>query len=360
MEKIFKSFINSTSDIIFLKNGEFEHIFINDAFAEFVGMEKEEIIGKTTYELLPPNLAEQCRNSDKKALDSEEIIITEETLENQVYETKKFKVDLKENGIGLGGIIRDITERKKVEKILRKSERELKKLNRIKSEILDRISHELKTPLSSIKGFTDLLSLQYSDNLNKEMKYIIGEIKKGTERLESIIEEIIKASKLQEGRLHIEKNKLNITEVVERAIESIRGLMRSRDQTICLDIRENLITKGDKRKLLEVLENLLSNAIKYSPQGSNILISAEKSNKKIIVSVKDNGIGFTEEERNDLFTKFGKIERYGSGLDVNIGGCGLGLYISKKIIELHDGKIWMESDGRNRGSTFYFSIPIKA
>jgi PAS domain S-box-containing protein len=336
-----------------------EYLFVNDALAEFVEKDKEEMIGKTDKDLLPPKLAEQCITSDKQALNTEKIMTFEETLGKKIFETKKFKVNLKGKGIGLGGIVRDITERKKAEKVLRRSKKKLKKLNRIKSEMLDRISHELKTPLSSIKGFTDLLNLQHSENLTEEMEYIIGEIKKGTKRLEDLIKEIIEASKLEAGSMHIEKDDVNMTDVVERAVESVRGLRKSRDQAIQLDINENLITKGDQRKLLEVLENLLSNAIKYSPQGSDIFIGAEKSDNKIIISVKDNGIGFTEEEKNDLFTKFGKIERYGNGLDVNIGGSGLGLYISKKIIELHDGEIWMDSEGRNEGSTFYFSLPIR-
>ena len=114
-----------------------------------------------------------------------------------------------------------------------------------------------------------------------------------------------------------------------------------------------------KEEIYEVITNLLSNAIKYTPLNGNIKIESEINDKDVIISIQDNGIGIEKKDKEQLFTKFGKIERYGQELDVLIDGTGLGLYISKKIIELHGGKIWVESDGRNKGSTFFFSLPIK-
>ncbi len=103
---------------------------------------------------------------------------------------------------------------------------------------------------------------------------------------------------------------------------------------------------------------ILINAINYTSLGGEIKIFSEVKSNFFIISIEDNGIGFSAEEKNQLFKQFGKIERYGQGWDVGIEGTGLGLYIAKKIIELHGGNIWMESAGRNRGSKFSFSIPI--
>jgi signal transduction histidine kinase len=102
---------------------------------------------------------------------------------------------------------------------------------------------------------------------------------------------------------------------------------------------------------------LLINAIKYTPPNGKILISSEILEEYFLISIQDNGIGFTEEEKSQIFKRFGKIERYGQGWDVGIEGSGLGLYISKKIIELHGGKIWLVSKGRNKGSIFNFTLP---
>jgi len=119
-----------------------------------------------------------------------------------------------------------------------------------------------------------------------------------------------------------------------------------------------MITNFEKEKIYEVLMNLVSNAIKYTPTNGKITISSEVQNGNYVISVQDTGIGLTDEEKAKIFKKFGKIERYGKGLDVVSEGSGLGLYISKKIIELHKGNIWVESEGRKKGSTFYFSLPI--
>ena len=125
-----------------------------------------------------------------------------------------------------------------------------------------------------------------------------------------------------------------------------------------MDFDPNMITMFEKERIYEVIINLLSNAIKYTPPQGIIKIGSKIENNQYIISIEDNGIGFTEKEREKIFKKFGKIERYGKGLDVVSEGSGLGLYISKGIIELHGGQIWAESKGRDKGSTFYFSLPM--
>ena len=156
--------------------------------------------------------------------------------------------------------------------------------------------------------------------------------------------------------------KLNITEedltfLINFCVKELKGLARLRNQSILFDPNKKLEAKFDKERIYEVISNLLLNAVKYTPPGGIISIETRVINDSYIVSVKDNGIGFTEEEKNQVFKQFGKIERYGQGWDVAIEGTGLGLYITKKLVELHGGKIWLESEGRNKGSTFSFSIP---
>lgn len=118
-----------------------------------------------------------------------------------------------------------------------------------------------------------------------------------------------------------------------------------------------LTANFDKERIYEVISNLLVNAIKYTPSDGEISIESKISNDSYIISIKDNGIGFTEEEKNQVFKQFGKIERYGQGWDIAADGTGLGLYITRKLVELHGGRIWLESEGRDKGSTFSFSIP---
>ncbi|MFX1500854.1 MAG: sensor histidine kinase, partial [Promethearchaeota archaeon] len=111
-------------------------------------------------------------------------------------------------------------------------------------------------------------------------------------------------------------------------------------------------------QIRHVINNLITNAIKYTPLNGTIEISSEVNDDFVTIAVHDNGIGIIEKEKERLFSQFGKIERFGQGFDIITEGSGLGLYIAKKVIDLHGGEIWVESDGRNKGSTFYFSLPI--
>ncbi|MFX0042205.1 MAG: PAS domain S-box protein [Candidatus Hodarchaeota archaeon] len=233
----------------------------------------------------------------------------------------------------------------------------LNEINKLKTELLSRTSHELKTPLISIKGFTELLLTLHKSKFDTEIITVLEEIKDGSNRLEKIINMLLQSSKLDQGQLQLNITKEDLNFLIKYSVKELQGLAKLRKQALSFILHDKLETEFDKERIHEVISNLLINAIKYTPPGGNIIIKSEIDDNFYIISVKDSGIGLTEEEKSQLFKQFGKIERYGQGWDVEIEGTGLGLYISKKIIELHGGKIWVESEGRNKGSTFYFSIP---
>ncbi|MEJ2279316.1 MAG: PAS domain S-box protein [Candidatus Lokiarchaeota archaeon] len=209
----------------------------------------------------------------------------------------------------------------------------LKELNYMKTEILNRVSHELKTPLTSIKGYSELLKqgLELEGNFG-DVPYI-NEILKGTERLHSKINEILETSNLiaKDENLNLEKE--NLTSLIYIVLSQLKSEITARRLYVKTTTEPNLFTLFDREKISTVLQNLLMNAIKFTPLEGNIT--------------------------KNLFKRFGKIERYGKEENVLPSGIGLGLFISKKIIHLHDGKIWMESEGYKKGSTFYFSLPIR-
>jgi len=157
----------------------------------------------------------------------------------------------------------------------------------------------------------------------------------------------------------LNKTEENLSFLIKFCVRQLEGMAELRSQKIEFQIDDNIIMFFDKERIYEVVSNLILNAVKYTPEGGTIVIRSRKEGEFYIISVDDTGIGITEEEKKLLFTQFGKIERYGQGFDVGIEGTGLGLYISKEIVELHGGKIWAESKGRNKGSTFSFSLPIK-
>ena len=237
----------------------------------------------------------------------------------------------------------------------------LSEINRLKTDLFSRTSHELKTPLISIKGFTELLLKLHSHKFDSEVISMLEEIKNGSEKLGFLIKDIVESSQLEQGLLKLKKSRENLTFLINYCVKELSGAALVREQSIDMKITKDLYSIFDKERIYEVVSNLLLNAIKYTPVGGTITIEGQKERNNYIISISDTGIGLTKQERRYLFTQFGKIERYGQGFDIDeksIEGTGLGLYISKEIIELHNGKIWAESEGRNKGSTFYFSLPI--
>ena len=245
----------------------------------------------------------------------------------------------------------DITEKKK-------AEQELVKLNSLKSELLRRTSHELKTPLVSIKGFSDLLLTVHKEKLDDYVLATIHEIRLGCERLESLIQDILKTSELEAESVELKKSEEDLSFLIKLCVKELQGLIRLRNHEINLDIHDKLITSFEPDQIHLVISNLLNNAIKYTPPNGKIEVKSAITDNSILISIHDNGIGITNEEKKRLFSQFGKIERYGQGLDIISDGSGLGLFITKRIVELHGGKIRVKSGGRNKGSIFYFTLPL--
>jgi PAS domain S-box-containing protein len=240
--------------------------------------------------------------------------------------------------------IRDISEKKEIEEI--------------KTHLLKRFSHEFKTPLISIKGFSDLLLSEYKYKLDEKTIGFLERIKKGANRLNVLINAFMESSELGEKLTNLNKDKENLSDLIKLGVSEMEGLIHLRKHTINVDIPEELIGEFDKEKIYTVITNLLMNAINYTPPEGKIFIHAKIEARNIFFSIKDSGIGLMEEDKRHLFKSFGKIEKYGKGWDIVSEGMGVGLYLSKEIINLHGGKIWAESEGENKGSTFYFSLPI--
>ena len=240
--------------------------------------------------------------------------------------------------------LQDITERKELEEI--------------KSNLLTRISHEIKTPLISIKGFTDLLLSEYAENLDDKILSFLERIKDGGNRLKTLINTFLESTQLDKEYVVLNLNQENLSLLIRSSLEKMEGVINMREHTVDLNIHDDLTTIFDKERIESVFTNLLINAIYYTPKRGNISIQSNIKGKFIIISVKDNGIGLSKKEISQLFKPFGKIERFGKRWDIISEGMGLGLNISKEIIDLHRGKIWVESEGINKGSIFSFSLPI--
>ncbi|MHA2181895.1 MAG: ATP-binding protein, partial [Promethearchaeota archaeon] len=229
-------------------------------------------------------------------------------------------------------------------------------LEQIRDEFLNRISHELKTPLISIFGASDYLLNYYREKIDIDVVNFIELIHRGGKRLKNLIENFITASSLDLNKIKLEREPTDIIEIITTCVEDLEPSIQRRNLYITIDLPEKLVLNADKKRIREIMLNIIANAINNTPRRGSISINLRENEEYLDIFIKDTGVGLTKKELQVIFKKFGKIERYGKDMDVYIEGPGLGLFISKKLVELHNGEIWAESEGRNRGSTFIIRL----
>jgi PAS domain S-box-containing protein len=251
----------------------------------------------------------------------------------------------------------DITAQKQAEELANKELEAIAALDRAKSEFIDRASHELNTPLTSICGAASILS-EYSSLMSEKERELLEIIKRGGERLSHIVEIIVNSLQLESNVLEIKRESIDLIDLIKRIIDQHEFLLKLRGHSIIFKSTPVPNIFGDREKLEDVISNLIINAINNTPSHGEIRVMVEIIDDHVDLSVADTGVGLTEEEKSKIFIKFGKIERYGQGLDIVADGSGLGLYFAKKVIELHEGTIRVESEGRNKGSKFIVCLPL--
>ena len=218
-----------------------------------------------------------------------------------------------------------------------------------KDEFIGVASHELKTPLTSLKGYIQLM--EYQDNIPDSLKVFVSKAIASTNKLQHLIDQLLDASKIQAGRLKFDKQELDLTKLVEECIENSQYMYPAFQ--IKKELESNITVYGNDERLEQVLMNLINNAVKYSPQNKVIVVKAEKNGGTAMVSVKDFGIGMSNVDQKSIFERFFRV----NGHDATMPGLGIGLYISSEIIKEHDGEIKVRSK-LNEGSVFSFSLPL--
>ncbi|CAN5476881.1 hypothetical protein BH11BAC5_BH11BAC5_11280 [soil metagenome] len=236
---------------------------------------------------------------------------------------------------------------------LEESQQLSQKLIKQKDEFLSIASHELKTPVTTLKGYTQIL-LHDSPHNDLSRANILRKIDEQTNKLTRLISDLLDSTKLQDGILTYNKTRFQMNELIENAASHFR-----------LITHHNIIIETDKApghviadvdRMEHVINNLLANAIKFSPRASEIYVRIYTDDKNVVCSVRDFGLGIPEEDRDIIFEKFHRVKH--PGYDT-YPGFGLGLYIAKEVINKHDGKIWVESE-IGKGSSFYFALPLAA
>ena len=227
---------------------------------------------------------------------------------------------------------------------------EVKILNSKKDEFIGLASHELKTPLTSLSGYLQILQREQKDD--KTRGFVAKTIQQ-VKKLSSLVSDLLDISKIEAGKLLLSKEDFDIREIVDDSIELIQ-LSHLTHQVKLQTSIEHLKINGDRQRLEQVLINLLTNAIKYSPHTSQIELLLNSEGNEVKIGVRDSGIGIENDKLSHIFSRFYRVEG-----NPNIAGLGIGLYLSKEIVDRHEGKIWAESEP-GKGSTFWLSLPIHA
>ncbi len=232
----------------------------------------------------------------------------------------------------------DITDRKQLEKQ--------------KDDFIGIVSHELKTPLTGIRAFSQLLEKHLKESSDKRGSFFLSKMTNQMERLTQLMASFVDVYKIQNGKLALHKKNFEIDELISTVVSDFQYTTRS--HTIDHTDQSKTTIYADQERIAQVLVNLISNAIKYSPTGDRVIVTSSKDSKKVTISVQDFGLGIPKVEQNKIFERFFRVA---AKREKDISGLGLGLYISYEIIAQHKGKIWVESE-EGKGSAFYFTLPV--
>ena len=229
-----------------------------------------------------------------------------------------------------------------------------------RSEFLSNMSHELRTPLNVIIGFSELLKEKCRCNLSEEQLDYVREIYVAGLHLLQLVDDILDLAKVRSHQIDLTISSVNLNKLMESCLTETMNKSIGRGVSLELEISDDLVQQeilADRYRLKQILMNLLSNAVKFTPNGGRVLLKAQKIEEVIQINVFDNGIGI---KCDDKFRVFEEFEQIDSTLSRRAQGTGVGLALVRRLVELQGGRIWVESDGENKGSVFTFVIPFLA
>ena len=253
----------------------------------------------------------------------------------------------------------EMDSRKRTYLELEEKNQELEEESLAKTQILSTVTHELKTPLASITGYIDRMLMQRErvGPLNERQESYLETVQRNGRRLKLLIDDLLDVSRIESGSLELSLVELDVQREIEEVVESVQDRILEKRQRVVLNISANLPRlKADKLRFSQVLTNLLSNACKYSPNEATTTITATAQDELIQIDVSDTGVGISIASQSRLFSKFFRADNSSTR---EVSGTGLGLFITKSMIEAHGGQIWVRSE-EGKGSTFSFTLPTAA
>lgn len=345
-EAFLKSILATIRESLLVADAQLKVVSVNDFFLNTFKVSREETVGKKLYELgngqwnIP-----RLRNMLEQVLPTQNPVVNFE-VEHDFPSIGRKVMILNAHQVELEGVykdnillaIEDVTERKDIEKR--------------KDDFLSIASHELKSPLTIVKGYNQLIQKLLPADSDEKVKQTIAKSIANLNRLNDLIINLLDVSKIQAGKIEVHKGYFNLDEMVKETVDHVQSTTNT--HKIIIEGTSQQQCYGDIHRLEQVLTNLLNNAIKYSPQSNKVLVHISQVSDYVKVAVTDYGLGIKKEDKKRIFERFFRA----GDLQKKFPGMGIGLYVCEQIIKNHKGLLWVESE-EGKGATFNFTLPLK-
>jgi PAS domain S-box-containing protein len=324
--------------------------YLNEKYEQLTGFRKEEVLGKTILEVLPKISTKTIHKYSDVAVTGKSLHFESFSREQKIY----YEVEIYQSSINhFAVILSDITARKLAQREIAGKNKSLEKLNVEKDKLFSIVSHDLRSPMNGILGLTDIIDKEIDSFSKDHIREIAKSIHTSASSIVQLLQSLLEWSQLQRGNISFNPQNILLITAVRKCINLLKESARAKNMTVICAVPETITVFADNHMLESVIRNLVSNAIKFTAKGGQIEIGAsETSSNNILISIKDEGIGMNSTILSKLFSLSEKINRKGTEGELS---SGLGLIISKELIEKHGGKIWAESE-EGKGSTFYFTL----
>ena len=351
-EQRFAQFMQNLPGLAWIKDPEGRYVYANDAAERAFRTPRPELYGKTDDDVFPPETAAQFREHDRQALASGAGVQVIETLEHEDGVLRhsivsKFPIPSPDGeGVLVGGMAIDVTDRIRAEEALKEADRR-------KGEFLATLAHELRNPLAPIRNALSLMK-HPGERCDLEAERTMAE--RQVVHLARLVDDLMDISRINQGRIELRKQTLDLARIVERAVEAIQSSIEGRGHALSVSLpRESVRLEADPTRLEQVIWNLLSNAAKYTEPGGQIRLSVRRDGGLVALRVRDTGIGIEPEMLPRIFGMFVQAD---GRRDRSQGGLGIGLSLVKALVEMHGGGVEARSGGPGKGSEFVVRLPV--
>lgn len=351
-----RTILNSMPTGIMVIDAETHRIVdVNPMAVETFGAPREQIIGSVCHQYICPAEKGHCPIIDLGEIvdNAEQVLLNADG--KSVPILKSVVSVMLNNRKHLIESFIDITERKEAEEALEEKSRELEAASRAKSEFLSGMSHEVRTPLNAVIGFSELMLDGVAGEINDEQRDCLSDILSSGQHLLTLINDILDLSKVEAGKMEFRLENLDLVDVISSTAPTVKPMLDDKKHTLEVSVEEGLPqVRADENRLRQILLNLLSNAIKFTPPGGKLAIKASRKGDWCQVRVIDNGLGIKKEDQERIFEVFTQAEALP---DESRKGTGLGLTLTRQLVEAGGGRIWVESE-YGKGSEFIFTLPL--